>query len=132
MHGLLPSFKPHMFSFASPARRCACKANVVEGHVERDGVVRQRQAELVVEHVVLYRSRSPRPALQTVSRYAVVGRFLVKLIDSRPDFDHIVLLERAATAALEVPRHGVEENLGELARRAAVVGTVYHDTADLR
>ena len=108
------------------------KASIVEGHFERDGTTRQREAELVVEKVVLYRTLSPQSVVQTVARYAPVGRFLVKLIDSRPDFDHIVLLERAATAAVEVPKQGVEENLPALANRAPVAGTVYYDSADLR
>lgn len=115
---------------ATPLR--AFRANIVEGHFERGGVVRARQAELVVERVVLYRTLSPRPARQAVSRYAPVGRFLVKLVDSRPDFDHIVLLERAAGSPVEVPKTGVDESLAQLARGAALVGTVYYDTADLR
>jgi len=115
---------------ASPLR--AFKANVFEGHFERDGAMRMRKAELVVERVVLYRTLSAQPAQQSVSRYQPVGRFLVKLIDSRPDFDHIVLLERALAAPVEVPKHGVDENLAALAQRVPYAGTVYHDTADLR
>lgn len=51
----------------------------------------------------------------------------------RPDVDHIVLPERAGGGgALEVPKRGVEANLEELARRAALAGTVHYDTAGLR
>lgn len=108
------------------------RATVVEGHFERDGTPRLRDAELVVERVVLYRPLSPQPAVQAFARYVPVGPFLVKLVDSRPDFDHIVLLERAAGAPVEVAKRGVEENLAALARQAPVAGTVYYDTADLR
>ena len=125
-------FALHRLAPAAPLPLREFKANVVEGHFERDGSLRQRQAELVVERVVLYRTLAPQPAVRAVSRYAPVGRFLVKLVDSRPDFDHIVLLERAADGALEVPKRGIEENLGELARRTPLVGTIYYDTADLR
>jgi hypothetical protein len=108
------------------------KATVVEGHFERDGTPRVQGAELVVERVVLYRPLSPQPAVQALARYVPVGPFLVKLVDSRPDFDHIVLLERAAGAPVAVAKHGVEENLADLARQAPVAGTVYYETADLR
>jgi hypothetical protein len=125
-------FALHRLAPGAAAPLTEFKANVVEGHFERDGTTRQREAELVVEKVVLYRTLSPQPAVQTVARYTPVGRFLVKLIDSRPDFDHIVLLERAATAAVEVPKQGVDENLPALASRVPLAGTVYYDTADLR
>jgi len=115
---------------AQPLR--AFKAKVVEGHFERDGTVRMRDAELVVEQVVLYRTLSAQPAQQALAHYQPVGRFLVKLIDSRPDFDHIVLLERALAAPVAVPKHGVDENLAELAQRVPYAGTVYYETADLR
>jgi hypothetical protein len=80
--------------------------------------MRMRQAELLVERVVLYRTLTGEPVQQAVAHYQPVGRFLVKLIDSRPDFDHIVLLERALAAPVAVPKHGVDENLAELAQRA--------------
>jgi hypothetical protein len=115
---------------AAPLR--AFKANVFEGHFERNGAMRMRQAGLLVERVVLYRTLSAQPAQQSVSRYQPVGRFLVKVIDSRPDFDHIVLLRRALAAPVEVPKHGVDENLASLARLAPYAGTVYYETADLR
>lgn len=108
------------------------KATVVEGHFERDGTPRIQGAELVVERVVLYRPLSPQPAVQALARYVPVGPFLVKLVDSRPDFDHIVLLQRAANGPVEVAKRGVEENLDALARQAPVAGTVYYETADLR
>ena len=87
---------------------------------------------MTVERVVLYRSLSPQPAEKPVSHYVPVGDFMVKLIDSRPDFDHIVLLRRAAAVPVDVPKRGVEENQRALARLVPLAGTVYYDTADLR
>ncbi|THC45300.1 hypothetical protein [Massilia sp. Mn16-1_5] len=108
------------------------RANVVEGHFEREGVTRERDAALVVEKVLLYRTLSPQPAVQTVARYLPVGRFLVKLVDSRPDFEHIVLLGRPAAGPVEVAKQGVEADLPALARQVPATGTVYYETADLR
>jgi len=113
-----------------PLRRF--KATLVEGHFERDGSVRERAADLVVEQIVLFRPLAQQPAVRTVARYVPVGGFLVKLIDSRPDFDHIVLLERPVSAPVEVPKQGVDENLAALARLAPYAATVYYDSADLR
>lgn len=115
---------------AAPLREF--RASIVEGHFERGGAVRLKDAALVVERVVLHRGLSAQPAVRASACYEPMGRFLVKLVDSRPDFDHIVLLERAASAPIEVPKHGVEANLTELARHVPLVGTVYYDTADLR
>jgi hypothetical protein len=107
-------------------------ADVVEGHFEQGGVKRHRQARLAVEQVILYRPLDPAPAVRTVSRYLPVGRFMVKLIDSRPDFDHIVLLKRPAGAAIEIPKTGMQADLAALAARTPVLGTVYYCAEDLR
>jgi hypothetical protein len=107
-------------------------ADVVEGHFERGGATRFRHAALVVEQVLLYRPLSPAPATRPRAHYVPVGRFLVKLIDSRPDADHIVLLKRPAAAPLDVPKRGLAPDLAALARHATVAGTVYYETGDLR
>jgi hypothetical protein len=107
-------------------------ADVVEGHFEQGGIARHRQARLAVEQVMLYRPLDPAPAVRSVSRYVPVGRFMVKLIDSRPDFDHIVLLQRPASAAVEIPKAGVAADLAALAARVPVLGTVYYCEEDLR
>jgi hypothetical protein len=107
-------------------------ADVVEGHFEQGGVARHRQARIAVDQVILYRPLDPAPAVRSLSRYVPVGRFMVKLIDSRPDFDHIVLLERPASAAVEIPKAGVAADLAALAARVPVLGTVYFCEEDLR
>jgi hypothetical protein len=125
-------FALHRLAPDAPKPLRTFRANIVEGHFERDGLTREREAKLVVEGVVLYRTLSPQPAVQPLARYMPVGRFLVKLIDSRPDFDHIVLLDRAATGPVEVAKHGVAANAEALASRAGVTGTVYYETGDLQ
>lgn len=107
-------------------------ANVVEGHFEQGGAQRYLGARLAVEQVVLFRPLDPAPSTATVSRYLPVGRFMVKLIDSRPDFDHIVLLKNPVRDAISVARTGTDENLPLLDARAPAVGTVYYCADDLR
>ncbi|QNA89276.1 hypothetical protein G4G28_13840 [Massilia sp. Dwa41.01b] len=91
-----------------------------------------QDAQLRVERVVLYRPLRPQAAVHPQSAYVPVGRFLVKLVDSRPDFDHIVRLRHAVPGPVTVPKRGVEESAAALARRAPYAATVYYDTADLR
>ncbi|MFC5478685.1 hypothetical protein [Massilia suwonensis] len=126
------AFALHRLAPGSAAPLRAFRANVVKGHFERDGTIRERGAALVVEQVVLYRTLSPQPAVHPVARYLPVGGFLVKLIDNRPDFEHIVLLAHPARGPVEIAKHGVEADLPALARQAAVTGTVYYETGDLR
>lgn len=115
---------------ATPVR--SFKARVVEGHFERGGTGRVPEATLRVEQVVLYRPLSAQPSVRDASTYVPVGRFLVKLVDSRPDFDHIVRLMQPAPGPVEVPKQGVEDDAAALARRTAYAGTIYYETADLR
>lgn len=119
------------------------KADLVLGHFEQDGKTEYAGAALVVEKVLLYRRLSPKAATQAQSRYLQVGsgtqRFLVKEVDSRPDFDHIAAVAappRASTAALAVPKAGLGETPAALLQRALpgarVTGTIYYSGADLK
>lgn len=126
------AFALHRLAPGSASPLQGFRANVVEGHFERDGATRERGAALLVEQVLLYRTLSPQPAVQAVARYLPVGSHLVKLVDSRPDFEHIVLLARPASGPVEVAKRGVDANLPALARQVAVTGTVYYETGDLR
>lgn len=119
------------------------KADLVLGHFEQDGKTEYAGAVLVVEKVLVYRRLSTRAATQTVSRYLQVGsgtqRFLVKEVDSRPDFDHIAAVAappRASTAPLVVPKAGLGETPAALLQRALpgarVTGTIYYSGADLK
>lgn len=107
-------------------------ADVVEGHFEQGGTARHRQARLTVEQVVLYRPLDRAPSVRATSRYVPVGRYLVKLIDSRPDFDHIVLLNRAASAPVTIARHGMQADLRALGLQAPLDGSVHYCAEDLR
>ncbi|WP_229415929.1 hypothetical protein [Pseudoduganella armeniaca] len=120
-------------------------ANVVLGHFEQGGKTQYRHAAVVVEEVVLFRRLSPATSENASARYMQVGtgrqRFLVKTIDSRPDFDHIVgyrAVPGADTASVTVPKVALQQPAArELAAAlgvapAAIGGTVYFYTDDLR
>jgi hypothetical protein len=117
---------------AAAAPLQAFRADLVEGHFERGGALRVKRADLIVDSVLLYRPLSPAAQVQAESHYLPVGPFLVKLIDSRPDFDHIVLLRHPAAGPVAVPKTGVRADLATLARRVETVGTVYYESGDLR
>jgi hypothetical protein len=103
------------------------KADVVAGHFERGGVSKHIGAQLVVEEVIIYRKLSAGQRTSATSTYRPVGTFLVKEIDSRPDFDHIVLLRKPASAPVTVRKEGLREPA-----LPDAVGSVYFDTADLK
>lgn len=120
-------------------------ANLVQGHFEQGGRTQYRKVSVVVEQVVLFRRLSPQTLENASARYMQVGtgrqRFLVKTIDSRPDFDHIVAyraLPGADTASVTVPKVALQQPAArELAAAlgvapSAIGGTVYFYTDDLR
>ncbi|MDQ1832838.1 hypothetical protein [Massilia scottii] len=120
----------------------AFKADLVQGHFERGGTTRHQGATVLVDKVLAFRPLLPRFAASTTARYLQVGsgatRFLVKQIDSRPDFDHIVAFSTrsdAPTDPVEVPKKALEETTAAaLARQligARIIGTIYFDKADL-
>lgn len=125
-------------------------ATVVRGHFEKDGqaATGYRDAAIVVERVLLMRQLSPEPASKADSRYLQVGggtqRYLVKRIDSRPDFDHIVAwtspphaphgdIVVAKTGVRETPASALRQALrAQAAAPATLRGTVYFSTEDVR
>ena len=126
---------------ATPVREF--KADLVDGHFERGGKAQYKGATVVVEKVLLFRKLSADAAKRDSARYIQLGggkqRYLVKEIDSRPDFDHIVAITAPAGAAgapVVLPKRGLEETAAEALARALpgakVDGTVYFDTADLK
>jgi hypothetical protein len=121
------------------------KADLVLGHFEQQGVTQWAAATVVVDQVLLFRPLSPARRANSNASYWQIGggrqRFLVKQIDSRPDFDHIVAYTAASgapTTALAVPKQALREtSAGVLAAAlriapSAIGGTVYFHTADLR
>ena len=119
------------------------KADLVLGHFEQGGKTRYAGAAFIVEQVLLFRQLSAQSARSDTARYMQLGtgaqRFLVKQIDSRPDFDHIVAItapRKASTQALTVRKQGLEQPAAQALRAALpgarVIGTVYFSTADLK
>ena len=115
---------------AAPLR--AFSADVVRGHFERGGQRLHAKARFVVEQVLVYRRLDPAARVRMDARYLPVGSFLVKEIDSRPDYDHIVALAAPAPGVLTVAKAGLDNPEAALKALAAVRGTVYFETGDLR
>ena len=119
------------------------KADLVLGHFERGGKAQYSSATVVVDKVLMYRQLAKDAKVSGDARYVQLGtgqqRFLVKQIDSRPDFDHIVAITSprdAATGAIRVPKQGLDQTAAVALARALpgakIIGTVYFDTADLK
>jgi hypothetical protein len=107
------------------------------------GSVRHIAAAIVVEQVLVFRQLSAQAVDRRRARYLQLGsgsrRFLVKEIDSRPDFDHIVAIRAPAGAPgapLAVAKDGMRQPPAALLARAlpgsTVRATVYFDTGDLK
>lgn len=107
-------------------------ADVFSGHFERDGKRAYPKAQFVVDRVLVYRQLDSAMRSRSQARYLPVGSFLVKEIDSRPDYDHIVALAAPAPQVLVVPKAGLDNPEAALKALAAVRGTVYFETGDLR
>lgn len=121
----------------------AFSADLVLGHFEQGGKTEFAGARVLVEQVLLYRQLSHARRTSASARYLQVGagtqRFLVKEVDSRPDFDHIVAIAvppRTPESAVVVPITGLERPADALLQRALpgarVTGTIYYSTDDLK
>jgi hypothetical protein len=121
------------------------KADLVLGHFEQGGKTQYAGAVVVVDKVIMFRQLDDQQRNQATARYVQLGtdaqRFLVKEIDSRPDFDHILAYRAApgaATTPVSVPKRAMDETpvpalasaLGVPA--SAVGGTIYFYTEDLK
>lgn len=115
---------------AAPLR--AFGANIYSGHFERGGQRLFAGARFVVEKVLLFQRLDPRLRTRGEASYVPVGKYLVKRLDSRPDFDHIVKLASPAAAALTIPKAGMGNPEAVLRKAVPVIGTVYFETGDLR
>lgn len=129
----------------APAPLQRFQADLVLGHFEQGGKTVYRRATVVIDKVLLFRKLSPEVKTTAVARYVQVGngtqRYLIKEIDSRPDFDHIVSYRAAARASIlpvSIAKNGVSEpDANALAAAlnalpSAIRGTVYYYTDDLR
>lgn len=118
-------------------------ADLVLGHFEQGGKTQYANVKVIVEKVLYFQRLSAKPAASATARYMQVGsgrqRFLVKLIDSRPDFDHIVAISaRPGTPGgpVIVPKNALNEPaptmLALAVPGAQVAGSVYFYTDDLK
>jgi len=121
------------------------KADLVEGHFEQGGKTQFGGATVVVDKVLLFRQLSPEAAVRDSARYLQIGsgkhRYLIKQIDSRPDYDHIVAYDAAFgadAAAFSIAKSGVTQPTATMLAAAlhvpvsAIRGTVYFYTDDLK
>jgi hypothetical protein len=121
------------------------KADLVLGHFEQGGKTQYAGSTIVIDKVIMYRKLSPEQRASGTSTYMQIGsgkqRYLVKQIDSRPDYDHI-LSYRAAPGAANDDITVIKQDLrqpspAELAaalhtRSDAIKGTIYFYTDDLK
>ncbi len=120
-------------------------ADLVQGHFERGGSTQYKAVKVVIDKVLVFRQLDDKPRDAKFSRYLQVGsgrqRFLVKQIDTRPDFDHIVAYHAApgaTTASAQVRKWGIKAAGNDAlakalnADAAAIGGTIYFETEDLK
>lgn len=128
---------------ATPLKRF--NADLVQGHFERGGLTQYAAATIVVDQVIMFRQLSAAAKANATASYMQIGggkqRYLIKQIDSRPDFDHIVAYTAAAdaqttTITLDKPtlRQPSAQALADALHVpvSAITGTVYFETDDLK
>jgi len=121
------------------------KADLVQGHFERGGSAQYKAAKVVIDKVLVFRQLDDKPREAKLARYMQVGsgtqRFLVKEIDTRPDFDHIVAYHAAPgapSAPIQVRKWGIKAAGNDALAKAlnaqvkAIGGTIYFETEDLK
>jgi hypothetical protein len=146
-HPTLWTLVPEQFELARLAPRATdplktFRADIVEGHFERDGTPRHQGVTVEVLRVERYRVLKPalKPVREAIYRPVGAGStwFLVKDIGARPDFDHVVAVRgprKPVPIVLAVT--GITQPPDEALRRRlptgdVLLGTVYFDTADLK
>jgi hypothetical protein len=128
---------------AAPLKRF--KADLVLGHFEQGGKTQYAASTIVVDQVLMFHKLSPEQRAGTSASYVQIGggaqRYLVKQIDSRPDYDHIVAYRAApgaTTNAITIDKPGMRQPAAAALAAAlqvrpdAVRGTVYFYTDDLK
>jgi len=125
---------------AQPLR--AFKADVAQGHFERNGVTRHKNALVQVMSVEVFKPLDPaaKPGLEAT--YLPIGSgktwFLVKDLSARPDFDHVVAVNGPQQPKpVVLPVNGVKQPSDADLRRGLppedkLLGTVYFDIEDLK
>lgn len=115
------------------------KARFFEGHFERGGKPQPVEQRVVVDEVLLFRRLQAAPRDAKTGHYRLIGQsaewFAIKVIDRRPDFDHIVRLQAPRLhGEVDVPLQGVSRPGTRLqqAFEAASLTEIYFETDDLR
>ncbi|MHA4869516.1 hypothetical protein ACXZ1M_17675 [Duganella sp. PWIR1] len=128
---------------ASPLKQF--KADLVLGHFEQGGKTQYAASTIVVDKVLMFRKLSPNTSTSGTATYAQIGsgrhRYLVKQIDSRPDYDHILAYRTvpgASTDPITVIKQALRQpSPAELAtalhtKPDSINGTIYFYTDDLK
>ncbi len=112
------------------------RADLVLGHFEQGGKPQLVGVTAMVDKVLVDRQLSPSLRQAETQRYLRIGRhFLLKEVDSRPDFDHIVLVKGVVGKTVSLPHTGTTQPAAQAladASGARVIGTIYYDTDDLK
>ena len=118
------------------------RADIVEGHFERNGVTRASGVTVQVLRVERFQPLDGKAAPVREAHYRPFGAgttwFLVKDITGRPDFDHVIAVAGPhKPPAIVLSVDGVRQPPDEALRRRLpsgdkLLGTVYFDTADLK
>ncbi|XLZ67847.1 hypothetical protein ABT364_14900 [Massilia sp. SR12] len=121
------------------------RADLVQGHFERGGSTQYKGTKIVIDKVIMFRQLESKEHSAKLARYLQLGsgkqRFLIKEINARPDFDHIVAYTAepgAPTTPIQVRKWGVQQTGNDALAMAlkvnmsAIAGTVYFETGDLK
>ncbi len=112
------------------------RADLVLGHFEQGGKPQLVGVTAIVDKVLVFRQLSPALRQAKQIRYLRIGRhFLLKEVDSRPDFDHIVLVKGVVGKTVSLSHSGTSQPADQAlaeASGARVMGTIYYDTDDLK
>ncbi len=146
-------FDLHRFApgHADPLKQFS--ARFVQGHFERDGKERYINQTVVVDEIVIFQRLSFTPRVESKGRYRVIGngleRFVLKVIDRRPDFDLIATLKPPVNNVTTLPMPNIlllptntlqapsteawNSMLSKQAGNSASFGTLlYFETGDLK
>ncbi|MDE2427795.1 MAG: hypothetical protein KGM99_03650 [Burkholderiales bacterium] len=132
---------------AQPALR-EFRATIFHGHFEQGGKIQYKNVLIKVEATLLFRHLSAQHIQHERIVYLPIGegrhRFLLKQIDSRPDFDHLLAIDVKAEAQFKpllINKHGEQEPAQsklehaiqrQLGLGTEVRGSIYYDHADLQ
>jgi hypothetical protein len=122
-------------------------AKLYRGHFERGGTMVAPVVEILVKNVVMKRRLKRELHVAQIANYLMLGSgsqpYLIKKLDARPDYDHIIQLELCAgavqSAKLALPFARLKPNDHALTEQLRLLGlcldsakTLYFETSDLQ